>query len=158
MSPPERKPRLGPYSKRGLTCFFGLRFVAREGLPVPYPCLPRSQGSLVGTVTSVPQHSSPHVTSRERARRQCLNQSLEARPYQHIYDELYKHHILHVLPTNTHPRHHRHPAASMALDSFFHNKIESMKLEIIQGQAVLRRLEAQRNDYNSRGSTNFIYP
>jgi hypothetical protein len=40
----------------------------------------------------------------------------------------------------------------MALDSFFHNKIESMKLEIIQGQAVLRRLEAQRNDYNSRGT------
>jgi len=40
----------------------------------------------------------------------------------------------------------------MALDSFFHNKIESRKLEIIQGQAVLRRLEAQRNDYNSRGS------
>jgi ATP-dependent 26S proteasome regulatory subunit len=39
---------------------------------------------------------------------------------------------------------------TMALDSFFHNKIESMKLEIIQGQAVLRRLEAQRNDYNSR--------
>lgn len=39
----------------------------------------------------------------------------------------------------------------MALDGFFHNKIESMKLEIIQGQAVLRRLEAQRNDYNSRG-------
>lgn len=38
----------------------------------------------------------------------------------------------------------------MALDNFFHNKIESMKLEIIQGQAVLRRLEAQRNDYNSR--------
>ncbi|KAL9035935.1 MAG: hypothetical protein Q9180_004587 [Flavoplaca navasiana] len=38
----------------------------------------------------------------------------------------------------------------MALDAFFHNKIESMKLEIIQGQAVLRRLEAQRNDYNSR--------
>lgn len=42
-------------------------------------------------------------------------------------------------------------AARMALDSFFHNKIESMKLEIIQGQAVLRRLEAQRNEYNSRG-------
>ena len=38
----------------------------------------------------------------------------------------------------------------MALDTFFHNKIESMKLEIIQRQAVLRRLEAQRNDYNSR--------
>lgn len=38
----------------------------------------------------------------------------------------------------------------MALDTFFLNKIESMKLEIIQGQAVLRRLEAQRNDYNSR--------
>ncbi|KAI4163917.1 MAG: hypothetical protein LQ342_002414 [Letrouitia transgressa] len=38
----------------------------------------------------------------------------------------------------------------MALDTFFNNKIESMKLEIIQGQAVLRRLEAQRNDYNSR--------
>ena len=46
----------------------------------------------------------------------------------------------------------------MALDSFFHNKIESMKLEIIQGQAVLRRLEAQRNDYNSRGSFKSIYP
>lgn len=38
----------------------------------------------------------------------------------------------------------------MALDTFFNNKIESMKLEIIQGQAVLRRLEAQRNEYNSR--------
>jgi 26S proteasome regulatory subunit T6 len=38
----------------------------------------------------------------------------------------------------------------MALDTFFHNKIETMKLEIIQGQAKLRRLEAQRNDYNSR--------
>jgi len=38
----------------------------------------------------------------------------------------------------------------MALDSFYHNKIESLKLEIIQGQAVLRRLEAQRNEYNSR--------
>jgi len=38
----------------------------------------------------------------------------------------------------------------MALDKFFHGKIESMKLEIIQRQAVLRRLEAQRNDYNSR--------
>jgi len=44
----------------------------------------------------------------------------------------------------------------MALDSFFHNKIESMKLEIIQGQAVLRRLEAQRNDYNSRGELLFF--
>lgn len=38
----------------------------------------------------------------------------------------------------------------MALDTFFNNKIEGMKLEIIQGQAVLRRLEAQRNEYNSR--------
>lgn len=38
----------------------------------------------------------------------------------------------------------------MALDNYYRNKIESMKLEIIQGQAVLRRLEAQRNDYNSR--------
>jgi hypothetical protein len=52
------------------------------------------------------------------------------------------------------PNHHKVDlAATMALDSFFHNKIESMKLEIIQGQAVLRRLEAQRNDYNSRGIT-----
>jgi 26S proteasome regulatory subunit T6 len=42
------------------------------------------------------------------------------------------------------------PATAMALDTFFHNKIEAMKLEIIQGQAKLRRLEAQRNDYNSR--------
>lgn len=39
---------------------------------------------------------------------------------------------------------------TMALDNYFRNKIESMKLEIIKGQAVLRRLEAQRNDYNSR--------
>lgn len=38
----------------------------------------------------------------------------------------------------------------MALDSFYQNKIEGLKLEIIKGQAVLRRLEAQRNDYNSR--------
>ena len=38
----------------------------------------------------------------------------------------------------------------MTLDSFYHNKIESMKLSIIEGQAKLRRLEAQRNDYNSR--------
>ena len=38
----------------------------------------------------------------------------------------------------------------MALDNFYHNKIEGLKLEIIEGQAVLRRLEAQRNDYNSR--------
>ncbi|KAJ5532130.1 26S proteasome regulatory subunit [Penicillium frequentans] len=38
----------------------------------------------------------------------------------------------------------------MALDNYYRNKIEDMKLEIIQGQAVLRRLEAQRNDYNSR--------
>ena len=38
----------------------------------------------------------------------------------------------------------------MALDSFFQNKIEDAKLEIVAGQAVLRRLEAQRNDYNSR--------
>lgn len=40
--------------------------------------------------------------------------------------------------------------AIMALDNYYRNKIEGMKLEIIQGQAVLRRLEAQRNDYNSR--------
>jgi hypothetical protein len=53
-----------------------------------------------------------------------------------------------ILPTS----HLSLAALTMALDSFFHNKIESMKLEIIQGQAVLRRLEAQRNDYNSRGT------
>ena len=40
--------------------------------------------------------------------------------------------------------------AIMTLDNFFHNKIEKMQLEILEGQAVLRRLEAQRNDYNSR--------
>ena len=38
----------------------------------------------------------------------------------------------------------------MALDNYYRNKTEGLKLEIIQGQAVLRRLEAQRNDYNSR--------
>lgn len=40
--------------------------------------------------------------------------------------------------------------ATMALDEYYHNKIEAMKLEILKGQAALRRLEAQRNDYNSR--------
>jgi 26S proteasome regulatory subunit T6 len=38
----------------------------------------------------------------------------------------------------------------MALDTFYRNKIEGMKLQILEGQAKLRRLEAQRNDYNSR--------
>jgi len=42
------------------------------------------------------------------------------------------------------------PNASMALDTFYRNKIEGMKLQILEGQAKLRRLEAQRNDYNSR--------
>jgi hypothetical protein len=45
----------------------------------------------------------------------------------------------------------------MALNSFFHNKIESMKLEIIQRNSKLRRLEAQRNDYNSRGMLERLY-
>ena len=51
---------------------------------------------------------------------------------------------------------HHNPRSStyftngMALDNFFQNKIEDAKLEIVAGQAVLRRLEAQRNDYNSR--------
>ncbi|EJT75140.1 hypothetical protein GGTG_05077 [Gaeumannomyces tritici R3-111a-1] len=34
--------------------------------------------------------------------------------------------------------------------NYYHNKIKAMKLEILKGQAVLRRLEAQRNNYNSR--------
>lgn len=38
----------------------------------------------------------------------------------------------------------------MALDKYYHNKVESLKLQIIEGQSLLRRLEAQRNDYNSR--------
>lgn len=50
----------------------------------------------------------------------------------------------------THPLRRKPAATTMALDTFYRNKIESMKLEIIQGEAVLRRLEAQRNDYNSR--------
>lgn len=41
--------------------------------------------------------------------------------------------------------------SKMALNSFFQNKIESMKLEIIERNSKLRRLEAQRNDLNSRG-------
>jgi 26S proteasome regulatory subunit T6 len=41
----------------------------------------------------------------------------------------------------------------MALDSFFHNKIEALELEIIERNAKLRRLEAQRNDLNSRGTS-----
>jgi hypothetical protein len=44
----------------------------------------------------------------------------------------------------------RNITAKMALDEYYHNKIEAMKLEILKGQAALRRLEAQRNDYNSR--------
>ena len=44
----------------------------------------------------------------------------------------------------------KHKEREMALDNYYHNKIEAMKLEILKGQAVLRRLEAQRNDYNSR--------
>ena len=44
----------------------------------------------------------------------------------------------------------RAQSKAMALNTFYRNKIEGMKLEILQGQAVLRRLEAQRNDYNSR--------
>lgn len=39
----------------------------------------------------------------------------------------------------------------MALNSFFHNKIEALELEIIERNSKLRRLEAQRNDLNSRG-------
>lgn len=38
----------------------------------------------------------------------------------------------------------------MTLDNYYSNKVEAAKLEIVEGQAVLRRLEAQRNDYNSR--------
>lgn len=43
----------------------------------------------------------------------------------------------------------------MALDTFFHRKIEGMQLEIIEGHAKLRRLEAQRNELNSRGISNW---
>lgn len=50
---------------------------------------------------------------------------------------------------NTHTTPPHSPA--MALNSYFNNKIESMKLEIIERNSKLRRLEAQRNDYNSRG-------
>lgn len=41
----------------------------------------------------------------------------------------------------------------MALNSFFHNKIEALELEIIERNSKLRRLEAQRNDLNSRGTS-----
>lgn len=37
-----------------------------------------------------------------------------------------------------------------SLDTFYSNKVEGMKLDLIRGQAVLRRLEAQRNELNSR--------
>lgn len=47
----------------------------------------------------------------------------------------------------------RAATGNMALNSFFNNKIEAMKLEIIERNSKLRRLEAQRNDYNSRGTT-----
>jgi len=61
-----------------------------------------------------------------------------------------------VLSRPTHKRHSGLPVLAeaapvkMALDNYYANKIEAMKLEILKGQAVLRRLEAQRNDYNSR--------
>jgi 26S proteasome regulatory subunit T6 len=48
------------------------------------------------------------------------------------------------------PPDHHQEQVTMALDEYYHNKIEAMKLEILKGQAALRRLEAQRNDYNSR--------
>ena len=53
-------------------------------------------------------------------------------------------------PSSTSPAAPRAATITMALDNYYHNKIEAMKLEILKGQAVLRRLEAQRNDYNSR--------
>merc|ERR1712169_113692 len=53
-------------------------------------------------------------------------------------------------PFLTAPSAARSRPATMALEEYYHNKIESMKLEILKGQAALRRLEAQRNDYNSR--------
>jgi hypothetical protein len=78
------------------------------------------------------------LTKRQEQYRQLLSQHTDYRT------TLLPHTHTHILPTAI--------TLIMALDSFFHNKIESMKLEIIQGQAVLRRLEAQRNDYNSRGN------
>jgi len=46
----------------------------------------------------------------------------------------------------------------MALDSFFHNKIESMQHEVLVKEAGLRRLEAQRNDYNSERFVQSLIP
>lgn len=82
-----------------------------------------------------------------RSRRSSLPLDLYPRP-QHC-------HYLATCNCNVHTpiqrsQSHNQSSCKMALDSFYQNKIEGLKLEIIKGQAVLRRLEAQRNDYNSR--------
>src|SRR3569833_294900 len=64
-------------------------------------------------------------------------------------DELRSHHYSHSnIQRSSRPR--PNTAVAMALDNYYLNKIEAMKQEILKGQAVIRRLEAQRNDYNSR--------
>jgi hypothetical protein len=82
-------------------------------------------------------HGRVACDEREKRQYQQLNSALSSKSHSHRA-------FTPIPPSTPH-------TLNMALDSFFHNKIESMKLEIIQGQAVLRRLEAQRNDYNSRG-------
>jgi len=82
---------------------------------------------------------------------------------------LVPHHPPSFINPETEPRYHQHPQiyripytnhllSSMALNSFFHNKIESLELEIIERNSKLRRLEAQRNDYNSRGLCCYFRP
>ena len=90
-SRPERKPRLGA-RKLELPCFLWPVICGARGL-TPVAKITREHHRSC--------HSSPHVTSRERARRQCLNQSLEARPINTSIDELYKHHI--STPLSQHP-------------------------------------------------------
>ena len=68
-SRPERKPRLGA-RKLGLPCFLWPVICGARGL-TPVAKITREHHRSC--------HSSPHVTSRERARRQCLNQKFRGK-------------------------------------------------------------------------------
>lgn len=41
------------------------------------------------------------------------------------------------------------PTVKMALERYYQNKIEAMKLDILKRQEGLRCLKVQRNDYNT---------
>ena len=161
----ERKPQpLGSScSKRGGVGFSAALF----SFAACYGCCAESRAR--GELTPVRRQEITRDTyltqvRRTRESRAWDNSRGKEGNYQHFHFPFHLRTFCTALHPSTALHQHQHPpprspysSATMALDSFFHNKIESMKLEIIQGQAVLRRLEAQRNDYNSRGSIT-IFP